>query len=293
MIVTQEQETQTQHHVETKQYHPDAEKLKVRKTRHRRTHSQGSYNSPRLSPMRERRISSQSCASRRISQGSFADHESHEDSHEMGAAFLFFQKQHSTSSNNGNLTLTSPEEGRVRRRSSCSSSSSSSSEEECQIVDDDPDNDILETLDRKVSEVINRSRFNSSPNILGGNMNSETYGPLSFSYNRRSSPNTNRRLSPATLASGLVRFDDDDEDKLGGVLTDDSSADDQDHNDKVNKWSDDETIEQKPDILQAGLNNNPFPIKRKRFVIPEKFDFRQKNLDCHFVFAASQGNRSD
>ena len=48
----------------TKQYHPTAEQLKVRKARHRRTGSHGSGNfthlqgnSPRISPLRERRVS--------------------------------------------------------------------------------------------------------------------------------------------------------------------------------------------------------------------------------------------
>ena len=46
-----------------KQYHPTPEQLKVRKARHRRSGSQGSGNtiqmqgcSPRISPLRERRV---------------------------------------------------------------------------------------------------------------------------------------------------------------------------------------------------------------------------------------------
>ena len=63
------------------QYHPTAEQLKVRKPRHRRTGSHGSgygFASPRISPMRERRVSAHGSPSpRRISQGSFvADFES-------------------------------------------------------------------------------------------------------------------------------------------------------------------------------------------------------------------------
>lgn len=56
-----------------------------------------------------------------------------------------------------------------------------------------------------------------------------------------------RRLSP--VASGMVRFDDeDDADKVGGHLTDDSSADEYQQ-----KWSDEE---KQPEAS--------IPIKRKR-----------------------------
>ena len=50
-------------HAADKQYHPTAEQLKVRKARHRRSGSHGSGNfvqlqgnSPRISPLRERRV---------------------------------------------------------------------------------------------------------------------------------------------------------------------------------------------------------------------------------------------
>ena len=70
VLTTQETQTSLEQH---EQYHPNPDKLKVRKTRHRRTSSHGS---PRLSPMRERRISSNS--SPRRSQGSYADLESYD-----------------------------------------------------------------------------------------------------------------------------------------------------------------------------------------------------------------------
>lgn len=241
LLITQETQTSIE------QYHPTPDKLKVRKTRHRRTSSQGSYNnfpsprSPRLSPMRERRASS----SRRKSSSYVNDHDSYDDGQAAFPAFLF-QKQQSTSSINGHLTPTSPEDIVIRRMSS-SSSSSSTSDEVCQInVDDDPDNDILETLDRKVSEVINRSRFNSSPSVL-----TETNPVFTGPYSRLS-PGAARR------ASGLVRFgDDEDDDKVGGHLTDDSSADDH-----PVKWSDDEEARKPSDPVSPGFNN--FGIQRKR-----------------------------
>ena len=213
-----------------------------------------------MSPLRERRIST---SSPRRSQGSYADLESF-NQEQSPFPMLFLQHQNSTSSMNGHLTATSPEDVILRRKSSCSSSSSSS-DEVVQIVDDDPDNDILETLDRKVSEVINRRRLNSSSAL--NNNNADTYGPLSFSYNNRRSPGSARRFSQSAVASasGLVRFGSDDEEdavKNAGNLTDDSSADEHEENFGVNRWSDDDDDldEKKPDSAL----NNVFTIKRKR-----------------------------
>jgi len=144
--------------IQSGQYHPTAEQLKVRKPRHRRTGSHGSsnyaYGSPRISPMRERRVSAQSPYSpRRISQGSFVDFES--NNNDNSAALYPNRLQVHRRSWNGNTT-TSPD---LTRRDSTTSSSSADSAEECHIDDAAADDDILETLDRKVSEVINRSRM--------------------------------------------------------------------------------------------------------------------------------------
>ena len=257
------QETQTS--LKSEPYHPPAEKLKVRKNRHRRASSYSSNAplSPRLSPMRERRISSGS--PRRSQRGSVADVEEMVD--DLQTPFpmqLFFRHQDSTTSMNGHLTATSPEDLTATGLRRHSTSSSCSSNEVCQIVDDDPDNDILETLDRKVSEVINRSRLNSNSQCTGSNTNNaDIYGPLSFSYNRerRNSPAAARRLSPGVV-SGLVRFGDDEDEeavKVGGNLTDDSSADD--HDDRV-QWSNDDDEQKMPSETTL---NNAFTIKRKRY----------------------------
>ena len=146
------------------QYHPTAEQLKVRKPRHRRTGSHGSsnyaYGSPRISPMRERRVSAQSPYSpRRISQGSFVDFESNNNDN-SAALYPANRLQVHRRSWNGNTT-TSPD---ITRRDSTTSSSSADSAEECHIDDAAADDDILETLDRKVSEVINRSRMDKYGN---------------------------------------------------------------------------------------------------------------------------------
>ena len=143
------------------QYHPTAEQLKVRKPRHRRTGSHGSsnyaYGSPRISPMRERRVSAQSPYSpRRISQ-TFVDFESNNNDHSEAFFNPNRLQVHRRSWNGNTTTATSPD--LTRRDSTTSTSSSADSAEECHIDDAAVDDDILETLDRKVSEVINRSRM--------------------------------------------------------------------------------------------------------------------------------------
>ena len=241
------QETQTSLDQNLEQYHPPADKLKVRKNRHRRTSSHGSPRlgsprSPRLSPMRERRISG---SSPRRSQGSYADLESYDPPDPQ--PIRFFHHAKSTSSLNGNLTATSPEAEIFPKRFS----SSSSSEAEEIDHDVDADDDILETLDRKVSEVINRSRLNSSNNSMQNT--SDKYGPLSFSYNKKNSPSPNRRLSPMAT-SGMVRFGSDEEDNAGGHLTDDSSDLD-DHSDDEDR--------PKPVDLDGTVNNAVFMMRKR------------------------------
>jgi len=280
------QETQTS--LKSEPYHPSAEKLEVRKNKHRRASSYSSNAplSPRLSPMRERRISSGSPHRRASQNGSVADVEEMVDGQTPFPMQLFFRHQDSTTSMNGHLTATSPEDltAGIRRHST---SSSCSSDEVCQIVDDDPDNDILETLDRKVSEVINRSRLNSNSQCGSNTNNADIYGPLSFSYNRerRNSPAAARRLSPGVI-SGLVRFGDDEDEeavKVGGNLTDDSSADDND--DRV-QWSNDDDEEQK--IPETTLNN-AFTIKRKSISRKpiRKMSGRQSSMSMYSVTTVS------
>ncbi len=98
-----------------------------------------------------------------------------------------------------------------------STSSDDDDDDRCRIIPATADDDYLERLDRKVSEVINRSRLGNnanterrSPNINVerrspntnvelNRSNSEHYGPLSLSYNARtslakSSPGSAHRL---------------------------------------------------------------------------------------------------
>jgi len=199
----------------------------------------------------------------------------------------FLHQEKSTS--NGNLTATSPEEIIIRRHST--SSSSGSDEADCQIVED-ADDDILETLDRKVSEVIKRSRLNSSNNsqMAATNNNSDKYGPLSFSYNRRASvsPKPLRRTSAST-GTGLVRFDDDDEedDRVGGHLTDESSSSLDDLGNRVN-WSDDEDEDGKKTGELPTQPPQAFPIKRKSISRkPIRNKGRQSSLSVYSVTTLS------
>ena len=115
------QETQTS--LKSEPYHPPADKLKMRKTRHQRASSYGSNatHSPRTSPMRERRISS---GSPNRSQGSVADVEELIDNQTPFPKHLLYLQQ--------DLNFTSPENLNTIQRESISSSNSS--EEVCQII---------------------------------------------------------------------------------------------------------------------------------------------------------------
>ena len=253
------------------QYHPTAEQLKVRKPRHRRSGSHGSgygFASPRISPMRERRVSAHGSPSpRRISQGSFVDFESCNNNviATGGESSLFPNRLtvHRQSWNGCTVTTTSPDLS--ARRGSSSSSSTEASEECCHIDDHTADDDILETLDRKVSEVINRCRLNSSSASQGTTGTSDKYGPLSFSYNKKKpsnpSPGSAKRIS---LTSGMVRFGNDDEDDQ--VADDSSSSSSQEDGEDQGHWSEDEEGggggggANKPDITPT------YSILRKRYL---------------------------
>jgi hypothetical protein len=169
---------------------------------------------------------------------------------------------------NGNTTTTCPEDILVRRDSS-STTTSSSEDDRCHI--DQIDDDILETLDRKVCEVISRSRMNSNTASPGSNdisrSNSDKYGPLSFSYNKRQqqarkspSPASARRTAATQMSSGMVRFGDDDADDDDDVQSESSSQGGEDVNDRVH-WSDDSVVDQDP---EQPPTPNPFHLRRKR-----------------------------
>ena len=90
-------------------------------------------------------------------------------------------------------------------------SSSDEEDDRCRIIPaTNYDDDYLERLDRKVSEVINRSRLGNFPAELSRS-NSEHYGPLSMNYtarnfSKKSSPGSAHRISrtPRTSESTAV-----------------------------------------------------------------------------------------
>lgn len=225
---------------QSRQYHPTAEQLKVRKHRHRRTGSHGSGNfnyveqqqiSPRTSPNRERRVSCHGTP--RLAQKAATSPQQQQHSPGSGsridhnlplnpASFLLYDDNNvncDDDANNINL-----------RRDSCTTSSG----EECQMVtaEEAAHDDHLETLDRKISDIMNRGDLSRS--------NSDKYGPLSFSYksnngsggsrrrkrsdkispgSARRLANNNARNSPGGGGSDAVRFEEDVDDG-GGESTD-------------------------------------------------------------------------
>jgi len=201
------------------QYHPTAEMLKARSnknrksgfvnshpmhTHHRRSGSHGSgnfnylqqgsnntisagaTNSPRISPLRDRRKSSQSTPrqSRLLSPAAAAESDlihdystDDETSLSVSHRTVSSRRQHSVIGHNNSPLRSSSRHSSLRnsitlrrgggaRKSihdsaSSTSTSTDSSDDECRIVPDcghDDDDDYLERLDRRVTEVINRSQ---------------------------------------------------------------------------------------------------------------------------------------
>ena len=166
----------------------------------------------------------------------------------------------------------------VIRRSPSTSSSTDSSDDECRIVPDElVKDDYLETLDRKVTEVINRSR-NSAADL--SRTNSDKYGPLSMSYNRRKKPtapaivtktpsssdnaltedmasNNNNNIS---RPSSLVRFDEED----NAQDTQESSQDEM----SPGGWSDDEVMDKtRQAIKRRSFSRRPIRSRNRLSVM--------------------------
>ncbi len=225
------------------QYHPTAEKLKTsRKNRHRRTGSHGSGNfaylqktsSPRESPIRERRTS---CHGTPRSARASPRQVQEQQQQQLQQRISPMRQQ--------DLTEVGEEEEGAAAVSIKYPVvvDSSSSDFECKIIAADAaDDDYLETLDRKVSEIVNRER-----NPLPG-------GPAAFARSgsrRRSSrvsPGQARRVSSSTSITAttptqnqpavkdVIRFDDSDS---GGETTD--SRDEDEDEAPPRRWSDDDT----------------------------------------------------
>ena len=268
------------------QYHPTAEKLsKVRKHRHRRSGSHGGSGtfgaSPRNSPHGDRRRVSchgtprlSNHSSPRLDPSSlrreddansntiarFADSSTSEDDLQQHPA-------HRRSSNNNNNNggggshLTSPRF----------------------VIDPDDDDDYLETLDRKVSEIMNRGRqpVTSTSLIPAAGMQASSSTPASFLQVQ--SQNQNGNISAASASAplfhnrspgmakrighdqiqtgsggngggeGLVRFDDED----GGGESTDSDLEDEHVVEAANSNGEE-------DDLDSDLDNPRFMLRRRR-----------------------------
>lgn len=100
-----------------------------------------------------------------------------------------------------------PESFYVREASNCrklgrdSSTSSGEDDDHCKIIPATPDDDFLERLDQKVTEVIYRSRYgNISADVDLNGSNLDHYGPTSLNQNprtlsKKSSPGSAHRIS--------------------------------------------------------------------------------------------------
>lgn len=266
------------------QYHPTAEKLsKVRKHRHRRSGSHGGSGtfgpSPRNSPHGDRRRVSchgtprlSNHSSPRLDPSSlrreggrggeddlncntiarFADSSTSEDDLQPHPAH-----RRSSNNNNGGSHLTSP-----------------------RFVIDPDDDDYLETLDRKVSEIMNRGRqpvTSTSLTSCAAGLQASSSTPASFlqvqSLNQNgnlSAPSASAPLfqsrSPGMAkrvsheqgqagnggGEGLVRFDDED----GGGESTDSDLEDEHPVDGANSNGEDD--------LDSDLDNPRFMLRRRR-----------------------------
>jgi len=260
------------------QYHPTSEKMKFKKTKHRRSGSHGSSNiSPRDSPNRDRRSASQGEAAR-IPKMCEAETQTEPGEPEIqmrtstpdgtprpGYPFRSFDldrsvrsdyssrtpstsmsrtPRNSSASLNGNILRSSP--GVSCECPGCPGNpltfpEAGYDEENSNIADIVPE-DYLDTLDRKVNEIMNRDcSRRSSHHDLGNKVESDMYGPLSFSYGRKktlSDLNCNQgsyspHSSMVPAPEGTIRFEDDGKESS-------SEAIESSQEDLSQVWSEDE-----------------------------------------------------
>ena len=123
-----------------------------------------------------------------------------------------------------------------------------SSDFECKIEDGPEDDDYLETLDRKVSEIINSSR-----NLPG---NKGSYGGSGRRRKEKISPGSARRISTASgnnnTIDDVVRFDENDG---GGESTDSGESSQEELGRNANRWS---------DADESDDGNTKFMLRRRR-----------------------------
>jgi len=303
------------------QYHPTAEKLKVKKNRHRRSGSQGSSNiTPRESPNRDRRSASHGedirmsklceaetqtddiqlqqtlmsgsevelspnpgLASRTLaldlsgssgrSQQTLNQSRTRETTPRSPRQSISHTPRHfaSNGSLNGNTMITTPS-------SSCECPGCPGNpmtfpqnmydEENHNIADMEPE-DYLDTLDRKVNEIMNRdgSRRSSHHDLAKRSGEREDmYGPLSLSYGRRktisdlnSNPTYTQRTNPGQAPEGTIRFEDDGKASSSEAI--DSSQEDLSH-----AWSEDDDCDHYV-LRRRSLARRPIRTKNRNSIM--------------------------
>jgi len=152
--------------------------------------------------------------------------------------------RHSTASLNGNIVRSSP--GVSCECPGCPGNpltfpEAGYDEENSNIADMVPE-DYLDTLDRKVNEIMNRDcSRRSSQHDLGNKGDSDMYGPLSFSYGRKKTlsdlncnPTTySPRMTKVPAPEGAICFEDDGKESS-------SEAIESSQEDLSQVWSEDE-----------------------------------------------------
>lgn len=180
-----------------------------------------------------------------------------------------------------------------------SDSSSSDGDDECKIVPGPIDDDYLETLDRKVYEIMNRDRTRNLPGSRSSadlsRSNSEKYGPLSMGYSQRrrasnqqlpgGPPSADMNAPSSIVGEEVVRFDDEDG---GGESTDsrDSSPEDL----GGIHWSDD------PDDSEDELDNPRFMLRRRSTIrrpIRSKNRHSVMSMQSVSTISSEEGNTTE
>merc|ERR1711892_115210 len=256
------------------QYHPTAEKLRVKKNRHRRSGSFGSTNlTPRDSPIWERKatVRGEDCKSQKLCEAETQTDSEHpivgleplaspaSCARNFTSDLTIRSRQttprtpsmtrtprHSLSiaSLNGNTYLNSP--GVSCDCPGCPGNPLTFPDP---LFDDENSNianidqeDYLDTLDRKVNEIMNRDcSTRSSQQDLTNKGDMDIYGPLSFSYGRKKTlsdlncnPTTySPRVTKVPAPEGSICFEDDGKESS-------SEAIESSQEDLSQVWSEDE-----------------------------------------------------
>ena len=198
-----EEAVEQQQYPQYPQYHPTPEKLKQRKNRHRRNNSQG--GSGLLTAGRADRETQTEVGSPELGLS-------------LGLSHTVSPRQLSSNGNSSSLLLC--------RCPGCPANplSLELDLENCNTVEDREDQeDYLDTLDRKVTEIINRdSRRSSQHDLVKEDSDLFSPGPATSNYTRNrinSDLNSNPARYPLVPApAGAIMFEDDDKESSSDEL---------------------------------------------------------------------------